>query len=73
MTIPKGVNPIPLKKVSYSNGIPRITWTEGEVGRMNIIENLQFVVVGKFLYGWPDLEELRMLILDNVILKEIVR
>lgn len=26
---------------------------------MNIIKNLQFVVVGKFLYGWPELEELQ--------------
>ncbi|KAG5602026.1 hypothetical protein H5410_033396 [Solanum commersonii] len=39
---------------------PRIVWTEKEVDRMNIIENLQYAVVGKFSYGWPDLDELRI-------------
>ncbi|KAG5631197.1 hypothetical protein H5410_002914 [Solanum commersonii] len=37
-------------------------WTEKEVKRMNILENLQYAIVGKFSYGWPELEELRMLI-----------
>ncbi|KAK4736998.1 hypothetical protein R3W88_000695 [Solanum pinnatisectum] len=57
-----GVEPIPIKSPSYTNGIPRIVWTEEEVNRMNTIENLQFAVVGKFSYGWPTLEELRSLI-----------
>jgi len=26
---------------------------------MNVIEGLQFAVIGKFSYGWPDLEDLR--------------
>ncbi|WMV24325.1 hypothetical protein MTR67_017710 [Solanum verrucosum] len=51
-----------MKSVSYTNGIPRIVWTEDEVDRMNTIENLQFAVIGKFSYGWPILEELRSLI-----------
>ncbi|KAH0677638.1 hypothetical protein KY285_025439 [Solanum tuberosum] len=39
---------IPLKTVEYSNGIPRISWTEEEVDKMNVIEGLQFaVIVGK--------------------------
>ncbi|KAH0709248.1 hypothetical protein KY284_010675 [Solanum tuberosum] len=33
---------------------------EEEVHRMNIIENLQYVVFGKFSYGWPDIEELHI-------------
>ncbi|KAK4721650.1 hypothetical protein R3W88_011883 [Solanum pinnatisectum] len=48
---PTGVEPIPVKTVSYANGIPRIVWTVEEVDRMNTIENLQFAVVGKFSYG----------------------
>lgn len=26
---------------------------------MNIIEELQFAIIGKFSYGWPDIAELR--------------
>lgn len=26
---------------------------------MNILENLQYVVIGKFSYGWPELDKLR--------------
>lgn len=26
---------------------------------MNISQNLQYAVVGKFSYGWPDLDELK--------------
>lgn len=59
----KNVVPILIKQVSYTNGVPRIQWTEEEVHRMNYIENLQYAVVGKFSYGWPDLEELRTIIL----------
>ncbi|KAH0666513.1 hypothetical protein KY285_027719 [Solanum tuberosum] len=59
-TIMPAVEPIPIKQVSYNNGVPRIVWTEKEVDRMNIIENLQYAVVGKFSYGWPDLDELRI-------------
>lgn len=44
-------------------------WTEKEVDRMNTIENLQFAVVGKFSYGWPELEELRLLIPKQCIIK----
>nr|XP_016492842.1 PREDICTED: uncharacterized protein LOC107812297 [Nicotiana tabacum] len=29
---------------------------------MNIFEGLQYPVVGKFLYGWPELQELRIII-----------
>lgn len=57
-----GVAPIPMKTVSYVNGIPRIVWTEEEVKRTNTIENLQCAVIGKFSYGWPKLEELRVII-----------
>ncbi|KAG5630600.1 hypothetical protein H5410_002317 [Solanum commersonii] len=29
-----------------------------EVDRMNVIEELQYAIIGKFSYGWPDLEDL---------------
>ncbi|KAH0716602.1 hypothetical protein KY290_012762 [Solanum tuberosum] len=57
-----GVEPIPLKKVTYTGGIPRVSWTEDEVNRMNTIENLQFAVIGKFSYGWPEIDELQMIL-----------
>ncbi|PHU19617.1 hypothetical protein BC332_10768 [Capsicum chinense] len=46
--------------VNFVNGIPRVKWTEEEVDRMNVIEGLQFAVVGKFSYGWPDFDNLRI-------------
>lgn len=39
-----------------------MTWTEDEVKRMNALENLQYAVIGKFSFGWPQLEELRKMI-----------
>lgn len=45
------VDPIPIKKVGLIDGIPVVKWTEQEVNRMNIIENLQYAIVGKFSYG----------------------
>ncbi|KAH0644843.1 hypothetical protein KY284_032727 [Solanum tuberosum] len=51
-----------MKQLSYNNGIPRLVWTEEEVDRMNILEDLQYAVIGKFSYGWPELEELRTIL-----------
>ncbi|KAH0705479.1 hypothetical protein KY289_010555 [Solanum tuberosum] len=56
------VEPIPQKKPNLVGGIPTISWTASEIQRMNILENLQFAVVGKFSYGAPDIYELRSLI-----------
>ncbi|KAF3645599.1 hypothetical protein FXO37_20878 [Capsicum annuum] len=42
------------------NGIPRVMWMEKEVERMNIIKEFQYVIIGKFSYGWPDLDDLRI-------------
>lgn len=41
-------------------------WTKNEVDRMNIIENLQYVVIGEFSYGWPEIEEFHIQIPNNV-------
>lgn len=54
--------PIPIKPITFLHGQPLIKWTELEVKRMNLIEGLQYAVVGKFSYGWPELQELRRII-----------
>ncbi|KAH0669464.1 hypothetical protein KY285_023626 [Solanum tuberosum] len=46
--------PIPLKPISYLHEEPRIVWEEEEVEHMIIKENLEFAVIGKFSYGWPE-------------------
>ncbi|KAG5583448.1 hypothetical protein H5410_054075 [Solanum commersonii] len=54
--------PIPMKPIAYLHGEPRIVWEEEEVEHMIIKENLQFKVIGKFSYGWPEIQEIRRLI-----------
>ncbi|MCD7462247.1 hypothetical protein HAX54_048124 [Datura stramonium] len=41
------------------DGTPVVKWTKAKVTRMNIMENLQYAVVGKFSYRWPKIDELR--------------
>ncbi|XP_059315752.1 uncharacterized protein LOC132066461 [Lycium ferocissimum] len=54
------IEPIPIKLVEIRDGKAVVRWTEEEVSRMNLIEELNYAVVGKFSHGWLDLEELRM-------------
>ncbi|WMV51439.1 hypothetical protein MTR67_044824 [Solanum verrucosum] len=54
--------PVPLKPISYLHGEPRIIWEQAEVEQMIVNENLHYAVVGKFSYGWPDMQELRKII-----------
>lgn len=56
------VEPIPLRRATVVNGQPLVKFSEAEVERMNVIEGLQYVVVCKFSYGWPELQELRQII-----------
>ncbi|KAH0658315.1 hypothetical protein KY289_027063 [Solanum tuberosum] len=56
------VDPIPIQKPHLIDGLPTIHWTTKEIQRMNIIENLQYDVVGKFSYGAPEINEIRELI-----------
>ncbi|KAK4732458.1 hypothetical protein R3W88_025446 [Solanum pinnatisectum] len=58
-----------LKPIAYLHGEPRIVWEEEEVEQMNVKENLQYAVVGKFSYGWPDIQDLRNLIPKQCELK----
>ncbi|KAH0650566.1 hypothetical protein KY284_030478 [Solanum tuberosum] len=61
--------PVPMKQVAYLHGEPRIIWEEKEVEQMIINEDLQFAVIGKFSYGWPDIQDLRRLIPKQCELK----
>ncbi|PHU02703.1 hypothetical protein BC332_27954 [Capsicum chinense] len=49
-----------VKEVEYKNVVPRVTWMEEEVDKMNIIDEWQLVVIDKFSYGWSELEDLRI-------------
>lgn len=53
---------IHIKHVYFRHGEPLIQWKSPEVKNMNSIENLDFVIVGKFSYGWSEIQELRILI-----------
>uniref|UniRef100_A0A0V0ITN9 Putative ovule protein n=1 Tax=Solanum chacoense TaxID=4108 RepID=A0A0V0ITN9_SOLCH len=61
--------PVPMKQITYLHGEPRIIWEEEEVAQMIINEDLQFAVIGKFSYGWPEIQDLRLLIPKQCDLK----
>ncbi|KAH0713421.1 hypothetical protein KY289_009380 [Solanum tuberosum] len=63
------VKSLPLKPISYLHGEPRLVWDQSEVEQMIVNENLQYAVVGKFSYGWPEIQELRKLIPKQCDLK----
>lgn len=44
-----------MRRATVLNVEPFVKSTETEVDRMNIIEGLQYEVVGKLSYGWPEL------------------
>ncbi|WMV59325.1 hypothetical protein MTR67_052710 [Solanum verrucosum] len=66
---PSQYNALPLKQIAYLHGEPRIVWEEEEVNQMIINEDLQYAVIGKFSYGWPDIQDLRRLIPKQCDLK----
>lgn len=61
--------PVPMKPFTFLNGEPRVIWEEEEVSQMIVNEDLEYVVVGKFSYGWPDIQDLRKLIPKQYELK----
>lgn len=63
------VEPIPLRRITFLHGKLMVKFTKSEVERMNVIEGLQYAVVGKLSYGWPDLQELRRIIRAQVGIK----
>ncbi|KAH0743284.1 hypothetical protein KY290_031277 [Solanum tuberosum] len=60
---------IPMKPLTYLHGEPKIVWEEEEIQQMIINVKLQYAVMGKFSYGWPDIQELRRLIPKQCNLK----
>lgn len=58
-----------MRQITYLHGEPRIVWEEDEVNQMIINEDLQYAVIRKFSYGWPDMQELRKLIPKQCELK----
>ncbi|KAF3655290.1 hypothetical protein FXO37_16019 [Capsicum annuum] len=53
---------VPHKPVVIKEEEPNITWKSSEIRNMIMYENLQFVIIGKFSYGKPDITELRKVI-----------
>ncbi|KAG5579777.1 hypothetical protein H5410_050404 [Solanum commersonii] len=60
---------LPLKPITYLHGEPKIAWEEEEVEQMIINGKLHYVVIGKFSYGWPEIQDLRRLIQKQCELK----
>lgn len=60
---------VPMKPISYLHGEPQVIWEQEEVDQIIINENLEFAVIGKFSYGWPEIQELRRLIPKQCDLK----
>ncbi|PHU17446.1 hypothetical protein BC332_13141 [Capsicum chinense] len=60
---------LPLKEISYLHGEPHIIWEEEKVNQMIIKEDLQYAVIDKFSYSWPDIQNLRRLIPKQCELK----
>ncbi|KAG5624938.1 hypothetical protein H5410_010156 [Solanum commersonii] len=47
----------------------QVIWEQEEVEQMIVNENLQYAVIGKFSYGWAEIQDLRKLILKQCELK----
>ncbi|XP_049399858.1 uncharacterized protein LOC125863933 [Solanum stenotomum] len=60
---------LPLKPISFLHGEPQVIWEQDEVNKMIINENLEYAVIGKFSYAWPDIQDLRRLIPKQCELK----
>ncbi|KAH0716807.1 hypothetical protein KY290_013066 [Solanum tuberosum] len=61
-----------IKPLTYLHGEPKLVWEEEEVQQMIVNEDLQYAVIGKFSYGWPDILDLRKLIPKQCELKREV-
>ncbi|KAF3616848.1 hypothetical protein FXO38_34293 [Capsicum annuum] len=68
--VSRDTKPIPVKNITYVHGEPTIIWEEEEVNNMIIQEDLQYAVVEKFSYGWPEMEEIRKIVPLQCEMKE---
>ncbi|KAG5600706.1 hypothetical protein H5410_032076 [Solanum commersonii] len=55
--------------ITSVSGEPQVIWEHEEVTQMIVNENLECAVIGKFSYGWPDIQDLRRLIPKQCELK----
>lgn len=58
-----------IKPITLLHGEPRVVWKADEILQMITNEDLQYVVMGKFSYGWLDIHELSNLVLKQCELK----
>ncbi|KAH0666514.1 hypothetical protein KY285_027720 [Solanum tuberosum] len=58
-----------IKPLTNLHGEPKLVWEKEEVQQMIINEDLQYAVIGKFFYGWPDILNLRKFIPKQCELK----
>ncbi|KAH0749082.1 hypothetical protein KY290_028314 [Solanum tuberosum] len=61
--------PIPLKPITYLPGEPQVIWEQEEVEQMIVNENLEYAMIEKFSYEWPEIQDLRKLISKQCELK----
>lgn len=55
--------------MSYLHGEPHIIWEEEGVNQMIINEDLQYAIIEKISYDWPNIQNLRRLIPKQCKLK----
>lgn len=60
---------VSFKPVTYLHGELQVIWEQAEVDQMIINENLEYAIIDKFSYGWPEIQELRRLISKQCELK----
>lgn len=53
------VKSLPIKPIAYLHREPQVIWEQAEVNQMIINENLEYAVIEKSYYGWPEIQELR--------------
>lgn len=51
-----------MNSLTYVHGELPLLWWEEEVNNMIIQEHMQHAIIGKLLYGWPELEKLHQII-----------
>lgn len=63
----------PLKSFNQADHVPtwgpQVIWEQAEVDQMIINENLEYAIIGKFSYKWPEIQELQRLIPKQCELK----
>lgn len=63
---PVSLKSLPLKPIAYPHGEPMVIWDQSKVDQMIINESLQYAVIDKFSYRWPEIENLKKVIPNSV-------